>query len=233
MPTLAQLQANPKNPAQDGQKAYNDWLKQVDAAAERELGGYPGQQPAPAPYQASSTVYIPPPVYVPPVSTESLTTSANVTPVAQSGGDPAALGFDLHERSVDLMLRVEASRQASIDQSVRIATLITEMERSSPTRAAALAVQLGMPQLQPDLKSVTSPFVNDGTMGTFGGTVGTQSLRLPFSFSGKELTFLDQNDEVARIFADIGEQFGLPNILERSQAFAIPASGALPSLAGV
>lgn len=194
---------------------------------------YTPPPPEPPKTKASSTSAgpkIPAVTYTPPVSTTALTTSANITP-GDSSGNPAALGFDLHERSFDMMLRAEASRQAAIDQSVRIATLITEMERTSPTRAAELAVQLGMPDLQPDL-GFTKNFTNGKTMGMFSGQVGTQDVKLPWSFSGRELTFLDQNDTVANIFRDIGERFGLPNLLETSQANLLPTSRGLVSLAG-
>lgn len=190
------------------------------------------------PYTPPATVTRPDPVtytyeYQPPVSSTALTASASITPTTSGGGDgsPAALGFDLYERSFDMMLRAEQARQQSIDQSLNIAQLFVELERASPTRAADLAVRLGLPGLEPDL-SLTKAFTNAQTMGSFGGKVGSQDVRLPFSFSGQELSFLDRAPQVASIFRDIGDRFGLPNVLESSAANLIPAGRSLISLAG-
>lgn len=171
--------------------------------------------------------------YEPAVSSAALAASASLTPTASSGGggSPAALGFDLYERSFDMMLRAEQARQQSIDQSLNIAQLFVELERASPTRAADLAVRLGLPGLEPDL-SLTKAFTNAQTMGSFGGKVGSQDVRLPFSFSGQELSFLDRAPQVASIFRDIGDRFGLSNVLESSAANLIPAGRSLISLAG-
>lgn len=151
-----------------------------------------------------------------------------ITPVSANtpGASPMAGGFELLNAMLQNIFNAERLRQSAIDQQVSIATLLAQTERASPTQAADLAVQLGMPGRQPNLGFANS-FVNADTTGVFGGTAGTQSLRLPFAFSGKELTFLGQNRNLSSVISDIAARFGKPDLLSTSAASLIPTNSAL------
>lgn len=127
---------------------------------------------------------------------------------------------------LEATMRAEQLRQHGIDQTIDIARLFAEMERVSPTRAADFAVALGMPQMQPDF-GWTSRFVNEGTTGLFGGKVGTQNVKLPFAFSGRELNFFNNNKNVASVIQDIAARFGRPDLLANSASTLLPTSQAL------
>jgi hypothetical protein len=146
--------------------------------------------------------------------------------LGQPGSSPVAMGVDLMRMMLDSLFNAERLRQSGVDQTVSIARLFADLERASPTRAADLAVSLGIPGLQPDL-SVASRFHDDSTSGIFGGRVGTQDVRLPFAFSGKELSFLGNNPNVANVLTDIADRFGRPDIMKTSLDSLIPASGNL------
>lgn len=55
-----------------------------------------------------------------------------------------AAGFPLFAQMMDFVLRAQAERRAMIDQSVSIARLFSDLSRVSPTRAADMAVRLGL-----------------------------------------------------------------------------------------
>lgn len=145
---------------------------------------------------------------------------------ASSGGDPAAAGYDMWQGMMDNVLNTERLRQSAIDQQVNVARLISELERVSPTRAADLSVALGVPGLEPNL-GFANAFTNEGTSGVFGGKVGTQNIKLPFAFSGKELSFLGNNPNTQNILADIGDRFGRPDLIKNSISSAIPTSSSI------
>lgn len=151
-----------------------------------------------------------------------------VTPVnaGTPGAAPAAQGFEMFQAMLDNVLNSEKLRQSAIDQQVNIARLAADLERVSPTRAADLAVSLGIPGLEPDL-SFANSFANADTTGVFGGKVGSQNIKLPFAFSGKELSFLGNNPNVANVLSDIGDRFGRPDLLRQSAASAIPTSSSI------
>lgn len=142
------------------------------------------------------------------------------------GNTPVAQGAELMFAMLDATMRAEQLRQHAIDQTVDIAKLFAEFERVSPTRAADLAVALGMPQMQPDF-GWTSRFSNEATTGLFGGKVGTQNVKLPMAFSGRELSFFGQNKNAASVIADIADRFGRPDLFNTSQGALLPTSQAL------
>lgn len=152
--------------------------------------------------------------------------SPAITPVnAQTpGATPVAQGFDLMMQMLNSVLNAEKLRQSAVDQTVNIAQLVAELQRSSPTRAADLATSLGIPGLEPDL-SFANAFSGDRSTGVFGGRVGTQDINLPFAFSGKELSFLTDNQNVAKVLNDVAERFGRPDLLRTSLSSLIPAGG--------
>lgn len=150
-----------------------------------------------------------------------------------TGGQPVAAGFPIFQNMIDLILRANADRRASIDQSLSIAQLFTELERISPTRAADMATRLGVTEGNVDMS-----FLNLFGTGTgfaqaggprIGGQVGNQTVSLPAALSGQEQAFLGSNPNVARIVKDVASKFGLPDIFERSAAGRIPAMSSILS----
>jgi hypothetical protein len=147
---------------------------------------------------------------------------------AAQGGSatPLAAGFPIVSQMVDMLLRANADRRASIDQSVNIARLFADLERISPTRAADMATRLGVDQGQVDLSFLNlfgsgAQFAQAGGP-RIGGQVGGQNVSLPGTFSGQEMSFFNSNPNVARIVMDVADKFGLPDIFDRSAASQIP-----------
>lgn len=236
MATLAQLKANPKDPARDGQKAYNDWLKQVDAAAKREQGGYIASPATPAtPVTAAKPVSDPRLDAVvkqldkltQSVSTASMIARAGVTP--QGSPTPVAQGFDLQQQMFQNLLLANADRRAAVDQTMSTINMLAELEWVSPTRAASFAAAMGLGD-GPDLSWVND--IGSGALARISGRAGNQSISLPMSLSGKDLSFLSANPNVATAVQDVADALGLPDIFARSSASAIPASRSLLALAG-
>lgn len=141
---------------------------------------------------------------------------------AFGGGSPVATGVDLFMAMLEATFQAERLRQSAVDQSVNIAQLSAELGRVSPSRAAAFATALGIPGLEPDL-SAANAFAGEGSTGVFGGRIGTQDIRLPMSLSGKELSFLGSNPNVASVLADISGYLGRPDLIQSSMASAIPS----------
>mgnify|MGYP006935507453 CR=1 FL=1 len=183
---------------------------------------------APAAPPAAAAPSVPPISYGTTVPASTVANPYQITTpqLGQAGTSPVATGVDLMKMMLDSVFNAERLRQSGVDQTVSIARLFADLERASPTRAADLAVSLGIPGLQPDL-SVAKRFVNEGTTGIFGGTVGTQSVSLPFAFSGKELSFLGSNPNVSTVLTDIADRFGRPDIVKSSLDALIPAGGGL------
>lgn len=153
--------------------------------------------------------------------------------LSSGGGQPAAFGFPLFAQMIDLTLRASADRRASIDQTINLGRLMVELERVSPTRAASLATQLGL-ESGIDLSSLNAFGQGQRLAPASGGRIGSTNfpgVSLPQSLSGRDLSFLSANPNVANIVADFAESVGLPDIFSRSQAGLIPTSGLLTGLA--
>ncbi len=148
---------------------------------------------------------------------------------------PVATGFDLFERTIDLLLRTEQEKRATLDQAVQTAGLLTELERVSPTRAAGIATRLGLPdRINFDFTRAfgagAGPLTSGGT-GPITGQIGGQQIRLPGQFSGQELAFLDANPGVGNVLSDIADFLGAPDLIARSRANVIPTSRQLTAIA--
>jgi len=165
-----------------------------------------------------------------PATTAGLTAATLASPTAS----PVAFGFPLFERTVGLILQAEESRRRGIQQTIDIQRLLVELQQTSPTRAADFAVRLGLPEedfsFLGAFGSGQVPAVSGG--GRIGGTVGSQQVSLPGTFSGAELTFLNANRNIAGVIQDVATKFGLPDIFSRSAAAAIPTSRTLAGSAG-
>ena len=134
---------------------------------------------------------------------------------------------------IDLVLRANADRRASIDQTVNIGRLMVELERVSPTRAASLATQLGL-ESDIDLSSINAFGQGQRLAPASGGRIGSTAfpgVSLPQSLSGSDLSFLSAHPNVANVIADFAEMVGLPDIFSRSQAGLVPTSSTLLGLA--
>lgn len=166
----------------------------------------------------------PPPAAPKPPGTTVPTTA--ITTVNAGSGSPVAQGYELFAAQLSYVLQAEQLRQNAIDQQVNFAKYVTELARVSPTRAADIATQLGIPGLEPDLRWANR-FAGPDATGIFGGRVGSQDIRQPIAFSGKELNFFQQNPNVASIISDIGERFGRPDVLANSMASMIPGGANL------
>lgn len=170
-------------------------------------------------------------IFPTPVSFPGLDVTAQMTPVTLDtpGASPVATGFDLFRETFDMLLEAEAAKRAAIDQDISIAQLFSELQRASPTQAADLATRLGLPGQEPDLGFAN--IFGRGANTTFGGKVGTQDLALPWSFSGKQLSFLQSAPNVAGVLGDISARFGRPDIFSESVRGLIPTSGGLAGMA--
>lgn len=146
-----------------------------------------------------------------------------------AGGTPVAQGFDMFYQMLQATLQAEQLRQSAIDQTVNIAQLASQLQRASPTQAADFATQLGLPGLEPNL-GFANRFAGAKSTGSFGGKVGSQDIKLPFAFNGKEMSFFQNNPNVASIISDIGARFGRPDVLGTSRSSLIPAGSNLFSL---
>ena len=149
---------------------------------------------------------------------------------ATAGGSPAAAGFDIFSTMLDFVLKANADRRASIDQTINIGRFLVDLERVSPTRAAALATKLGVAS-DYDFTFLNAFGAGQGLAPSSGGRIGGPGgVSLPQSLSGRDLSFLNANPNVANIVRDYAEMVGLPDIFSRSQAGLIPGSGMLASL---
>lgn len=200
-----------------------------DSGASSWTGGYnptPATASAPsapaAPAAAPSSGLFPGPVPAGNVA------SPYITPVGLNspGATPVAQGFELFQVMLENILKAEALRQSAVDQQVNISNLFAQLQKASPSQAANLATIMGMPGLEPNL-SYANSFAGPQSTGTFGGKVGTQQINLPFAFSGRELSFLGNNPNVASGIADIASAIGRPDFLQNSMAALIPTGGNL------
>ena len=160
------------------------------------------------------------------VSTADLVTRAGITP--QGTPTDVAFGSELQQMMFQNILAANADRRASVDQTVSIINLLSELERVSPTRAASFAAALGMGN-GPDLGFVNK--IGQGAMARVSGRAGNQDISLPLTLSGQDLSFLSSNPNVASVVKDVADAIGLPDIFQRSSAAAIPTSRALAALA--
>lgn len=178
-----------------------------------------------------------------PVSTTALSLGNSLA------GSPAATGFPLFERTVQLILQADAARRATIDQNVSIIRTLIELERASPTRAAGLAAGLGLegPNLSfvnaltsqgPAFGGLTAGGLGGGAFGgmgdtpSFGGSVAGQELSLPLGLSGQQLANLVANPNVAAGVLDVADFFGRPDFFRQSQAALLPTSQQLLGTVG-
>lgn len=164
------------------------------------------------------------------VSTSGLGVANALANLPGGGAQDVAFGFPLFSQMVDLILRADAARRATVDQNVSILRLVSDLERVSPTRAASVAAGLGLPEPQFDFLDVLfqgGPAFNP-TGTSFGGRVGTQDVQLPGVLGGQQLANLGSNPNVANIVSDVADYFGRPDYLAQSAASLIPTSvGAL------
>ena len=177
---------------------------------------------APAPVLPAVTTY---PQSVPTVTATDPAISALIAALGAGMQDtPVATGVDIYQMQLDNILKSETLRQSSVDQQVRIAQLFSQGAGANIAQQAELAIRLGIPGLEPDL-SFASAFAGPGSTGTFGGRIGSQDVRLPFAFSGKELSFLGQNPSVANPLQQVASFLGRPDAISTSLASLIPAGG--------
>lgn len=132
---------------------------------------------------------------------------------------------DIALQQAQLVLQQNADRRSAIDQSINIARMMADLERVSPTRAAAMAASLGVKP--DDAISFTNLFGTGTNFPQAGGkrvsgTIGGVPISLPSVFSGKELSFLNSNPNVARVALDVADALGVPDIFSRSAAARIP-----------
>jgi hypothetical protein len=163
------------------------------------------------------------------VSTSQLGTSFQLA--GGTTGAPAATGFPLFERMTDLILRANADKRASIDQTVNLGRFLVDLERVSPTRAARLATTLGLGEGEnfDFLNAFGQPGAGPLAAAS-GGRLTTQlfpQASLPSALSGQELSFLNANPNVANVVSDFAQAAGLPDIFNRSQAGLVPTSSSL------
>lgn len=146
--------------------------------------------------------------------------------LSDPNSSPVAYGFPLFAQMVQLILQAEESKRQGINQTLDIANTFANLARTSPTRAADLAAQLGMQEPSFDFTKVFNQGskVADSIGGTIQGMIGTQNVSLPGTLSGRQLSWLTANPNVANIIKDIGDRLGTPDILSRSAAGAIPTS---------
>ncbi len=159
--------------------------------------------------------------------TSQMVARAGVTP--QGTPTDVAFGFELQQQMFQNLLSANADRRASVDQTVSIINLLSELERVSPTRAASFAAAMGMGD-GPDLGFTNN--IGKGAMARVSGRAGNQDISLPLSLSGADLSFLSNNPNVANVVQDVASAIGLPDIFRTSAAAGIPTSRSLLSLAG-
>jgi hypothetical protein len=169
------------------------------------------------------------------VSTNQLDASFSLA--GPNTGSPAATGFPLFERMTDLILRANADRRASIDQTINLGRFLVDLERVSPTRASRLATTLGLGQGE-NFDFLNAFGQGGGAGGGIGGPLAASSggrlttqlfpgTSLTSSISGQDLSFLNANPNVANVVADFAQAAGLPDIFNRSQAGLVPTSSSL------
>lgn len=213
--------------------ALNAGTSGTREAVEAILASLQPTAPTPAPGKAPAPVRSIFPSGLPSGQSTSTNQLLAGAQLSSGGGTPAAFGFPLFAQMIDLTLRASADRRASIDQTINIARLFVELERVSPTRAASLATQLGL-ESGIDLSSLNAFGQGQRLAPASGGRIGSTNfpgVSLPQALSGRDLSFLSANPNVANIVADFAESVGLPDIFSRSQAGLIPTSGLLTGLA--
>lgn len=208
------------------------WGTPGKSGGEVLVDGTPVEYTPPASTGATATQPLPATNFFPTqVPATGLAVGAAMTPVSLDtpGASPVATGFDLFKDTFTMLMQADAARRAAVDQQISLATLFTELERASPTRAADLAVRLGLPSMEPDMGFAN--IFGKGANATFGGTAGSQALSLPWMFSGSQISFLNDRPNVANVVGDISERFGRPDLFRESIASLIPTSASLTGLA--
>lgn len=165
------------------------------------------------------------------VATASLTPPSLASPTAFA----TAFGFPLFSSMLDFVLRSNEQQLEIQRQQVSTAQLIADLERVSPTRAASVATQLGLPSgvdfdfLKPLGQGLQlAPASGERVSRTLAG----QELSVPGVLSGSELAFAGANPNFARQLADVADFVGLPDLFPRSAAALVPTSAQLIGMAG-
>tara|TARA_Y100000310_G_scaffold238936_1_gene242474 strand:- start:2436 stop:3389 length:954 start_codon:yes stop_codon:yes gene_type:complete len=163
-------------------------------------------------------------------------------------------GFDLFESSMQLLLdtqrgerelrdlesiiktREATTTRENAELAVRTGQLLTELERVSPTRAAGLAVQLGMTPRQDFSFANVFNRARQGPLaaasgGSIGGQIAGQNVSFDAALRGTDIDFLEKNPNVAKTLTDLSSFFGAPDLISRSRAGRVSASRALAGIA--
>lgn len=173
---------------------------------------------------------IPPAVHVPSgkdVDTDAMIARADITP--SGGGAPAAAGFDIFDAMFKNLMLASADRRAAVDQTISTIRMMNELQRVSPSRAAAFSAALGLPD-EENLDFVNN--LDKRANVRVSGQVGRQTLSLPLALSGRSLSFLNENQNVANVVGDVADAIGMPDLFARSAGSALPTSRSLLSMAG-
>ena len=154
---------------------------------------------------------------------KNIAVSSMFTP---GGGSPMAAGLDVFTQSFAALINAQQERRAQQGQAIDLARLISEMVAANPIQAADFATAFGLPGLEPDL-SPLNRFTGAGS--SVSGKIGSQTATLPFSFTGKDLTFLGNNKNVASLIQQVASRLGVPDIFKTSAYGLPPTSQALLS----
>ena len=183
--------------------------------------GQPKAAPAPASVPAVKAAVVTPKV-------------SNLFSAPSAADTPLAAGFPMLSQMIDYTLRAQnqeqVNRRADIQQSVDIARLMADLERVSPTRAAAMAASMG---IKPGGDFSFANLFGTGTNFPLAGgnrvkgNIGGVNVSLPSVFSGQELSFFNANPNVSRVVMDIADALGIPDIFSRSLAARLPTMSSI------
>lgn len=156
------------------------------------------------------------------------------------GGAPVATGFELLRANFDMLLAADAARRATTDQRVSIASFLTELARTSPSRAADFRFfgSGGEFGAGPgDEFSFINALTRGDVPGIFGtgvsGNIGGTNVTTPGVLGLKQLDFLQNNPNIAAVLGDVAERLGDPDIFTRSIGASLPVSRRISTAAGV
>jgi len=161
--------------------------------------------------------------FAPTTPVRSVAVSSMFTP---GGGSPMAAGLDVFTQSFAALINAQQERRSQQGQAIDLAKLISEMVATNPIQAADFATAFGLPGLEPDL-SPLNRFTGSGP--SVSGKIGSQTSTLPFSFTGKDLTFLGNNKNVSNLIQQVASRLGVPDIFKTSAYGLPPTSQALLS----
>ncbi len=138
---------------------------------------------------------------------------------ASGSGTPVAQGVGLFQQMFENLLSADAANRATVDQRVSIINALVNLARTSPSAAADFRF-FGAGGERTNEFEFVNALARGKVPGIFGtgvsGNIGGHQVTTPGTLRLKQLSFLNQNPNIATVLGDITSRLGDPDLFTRS-----------------